>query len=57
MTLKKRQDLALTSALCFFIATCQKQAGSVPIGMVEYWNIGKMGLDLRLGEHTAILDK
>ena len=57
MTLKKRQGLALTSALCFFIATCQKQAGSVPIGMVEYWNIGKMGLDLRLGEDTAILDK
>jgi hypothetical protein len=48
ITLKRRHGSALTSALCFFIATFLKTDGSefggfAPIGMVKYWNIGKMG--------------
>ncbi len=35
----------------------QQVRGFAPIGIVECWNIGKMGLGLRLGEDTAILGK
>jgi hypothetical protein len=29
--------------------------GFAPIGMLECWNIGKMGFDLQLGEDTGLL--
>jgi hypothetical protein len=49
------QFLVGISAICGIIK--EQVRGFAPIGMVECWNIGKMGLDLRLGEDTAILGK
>jgi len=35
----------------------EQDRGFAPIGIVEYWNIGKMGLSLRLRENTEIMGK
>jgi hypothetical protein len=67
------QSVILVQGLGIFARPLIQVRGLAPIGMVEFWNIGKMGLglrlvepparraygseSLRLGEDTAILGK